>query len=159
MNRDASGRFTKSDGSPYDPGQDLDEEITRIRTKMEHTVLKAALFYEGRVKELLSGPRSGRIYGVPGHPHIPYQASAPGEPPASPLGDLRKSITHTLPAWEGQDVFSEVGTSLVYARILEFGGLTGRGHLTRILPRPYFAPSWLAAESEIEAILAEAVQS
>jgi phage gpG-like protein len=153
------GEWTNADGTTYDVAKDIDAEMSELAKKAGPVVLKGALYYEGRIKELLTGERSGREYQVPGHPGIMYRASAPGEPPASPLGDLRKSITHTLPEWMGNEVFSEVGTSLVYGRILEYGGLTGRGHAVRILPRPYFAPSWLSAEDIINSILAEVVLS
>lgn len=61
--------------------------------------------------------------------------SSPGEPPDLVSGDLRRSIQHDGPnphapaGWEG-----EVGPTIVYGRIQQLGGSTGRANLP---PRPY----------------------
>ena len=55
-------------------------------------------------------------------------------------GNLRRSITKSLiPASGG--LSQRIGTDVVYAAIHEFGGVTGRGHRTRIKARPYFRPA------------------
>lgn len=51
-------------------------------------------------------------------------------------GTLSRSI---LPETRPMSVV--VGTDVVYARIHEFGGLTGRNHSTRIKARPYMQPA------------------
>lgn len=78
-------------------------------------------------------------------------ASAPGESPAVLTGLLRRSITQSPVAWDGQTVSATVGTNVVYARRLEFGGVDRRG--VRILPRPYVAPTMLVEEPMLDAIL------
>lgn len=133
------------------------EEFEKLRKPAEAAVLKAELFLEGRVKEKLTGDRHGRTYRVQKGSKVTYVASAPGEAPASPTAKLRQSITHTLPEWVGDVVSGTVGTAMPQARILDLGGVTGRGHFVRILPRPYFTSTFLENESAIEAILAEAV--
>jgi phage gpG-like protein len=127
-----------------------EKELKAARLPAEKVVLKCLLLFEREVKKKLIGPRTGRMYGT-------HQASAPGEPPALLDGDLRKSITHDGPTWSGDEISGEVGSSLEKAALLEFGGMTGRGHLTRILPRPYMGATFLEQFDRMQAILAEAV--
>ena len=130
-------------------------EFEAMRMPSERAVLKAALHYEAEMKKRLTGPRSGRVYIIRG---ITHQASAPGESPALFEGNLRKSITHTPPQWEGVNVFCEVGSDAPQANILEYGGVTGRNHNIRILPRPSWGPVLLEQEDKISTILAEATR-
>ncbi len=160
--------------------QIAEKEFQRLRPSAERAIIKAQLHFESAVKvKLQSGKRSGRIYNRPsgrgrnrnrGKPLArsasgqfmargTYQASAPGEPPQGVSGDLRKSITHGPVVWEGDTASGPVGSSSPYARILEYGGMTGRGHLTRILPRPYMAPTYLEEYDALSEILSESVTS
>lgn len=132
-----------------------EREFQAMKGPSEKAVLKATLLYEREVKKKLTGPRTGIVYVIDGKSH---QASAPGEPPALFEGDLRKSISHTPPQWSGNNVFGEVGSTAAKAALLEYGGVTGKGHHTRILPRPYFGPTLLEQEDKINAILAEATR-
>lgn len=130
-----------------------DEEMKALRAPAERAVLKASLKFERGIKQKLTNtiPRTGRMYGD-------HQASAPGEPPALLSGALRQSITHTMPSWDQDNkVSADVGTSLVYAAILEWGGIAGNG--ARILPRPYIEATFFEMQDELEAILAEAIES
>lgn len=134
-----------------------EEELKRLRAPAEAAVSRAALFFEGEVKRTLGpdgGPRTGRTYKVSKTGPF-HQASAPGEPPAVLYGKLRQSITHSEPKWEGWSVSCEVGTALSYARRMEWGGIDSRG--VRILPRPYFEPTVLRTQDQIEAILEESI--
>ena len=134
------------------------EEFEALRQPTESAIMKATLYFEGRVKIKLNAqpPRTGRIYGT-------HQASAPGEPPAPLSTDLRKSITHTDVIWEGDIASAQVGTDKPYARILEFGGIInrvspkGKHYVIRILPRPYFGATWLEEEAKLQSILDKAV--
>jgi phage gpG-like protein len=132
-----------SSGDDWTKG--IDEDFNAMRSKTEAAVLAAGLYYEGRVKEKLTGARTGRVYGD-------HQASAPGEPPATHHGDFRKSIT-TVVVWRGDEVSAEVGTAAAQARILEYGGFTGRGGATRILPRPLWESTFLEEVDAIGGIL------
>lgn len=128
------------------------EEFEKLRQPTEIAISKATLYFEGRVKKKLGATpaRTGRMYGD-------HQASAPGEPPAPLTTDLRRSITHTPVIWDGDVASAEVGTDRPYGRILEFGGVAGHG--ARILPRPYFASTWLEEEARIQEILDHAVRT
>ena len=67
--------------------------------------------------------------------------SAPGSPPAMIGGSLLRSVHATEPSGGGDQWQVTVGGSVVYARIHELGGQTGRGHKTRLPPRPYLRPA------------------
>lgn len=128
-----------------------DEELKALRMPAERAVLKASLKFEKGIKKKLTGPRTGIMYGS-------HQASAPGEPPALLSGALRQSITHTMPTWdENNKVSGDVGTSLIYGGILEWGGIAGNG--ARILPRPYIEATWVEMQDELESILKEAIET
>lgn len=124
-----------------------DELLAELRPKAEATVERVAMYFTGEVQKTLSGRRSGKPYriGKRGRTHI---ASAPGEPPAVLTGRLRQSIGWSEPKWEGDTVSSEVGTNVVYARRLEFGGIDSRG--VKIEARPYWAPTILRIEPTVE---------
>lgn len=134
-------------------------ELEKLRASSELAVDRAGAHLEAAVKRTLGpdgGVRTGIAYKVSksGPLHI---ASAPGEPPAVLFGRLRQSITHSAPVWDGWIVSTEVGSNVVYARRMEWGGIDSRG--IRILPRPYFAPTILREEEAIERILSTAVIS
>lgn len=70
----------------------------------------------------------------------------PGGPPARIDGRLRDSFDLAGPTAAGAGVWRAVmGPTVVYARIQELGGVTGRGHHTTLPARPYLEPSVRAA--------------
>lgn len=72
--------------------------------------------------------------------------SAPGEPPAMIDGTLRDSFKTTMPHTIGAGMWMcTLYPDTVYAAIQEFGGLTGRGHHSRLPARPYLKPALDAA--------------
>ncbi len=93
--------------------------------------------------QTLSGPRTGRIYTIPGT-HKKYTASSPGEPPAQRLGELRQSVS-TLVVGRGAELTGAVGTDKDYGMMLEYGTKS-------IAPRPWLRPSFEKAEAAIKAI-------
>lgn len=76
------------------------------------------------------------------HPRRTPTPSAPGSPPSLITGTLRRSIVATpaAPAGPGRWV-ATVGGTVIYARIQELGGQTGRNHATTLPPRPYLRPA------------------
>lgn len=76
------------------------------------------------VKEELSQPGSGRIYGR-------HQASAPGEPPAPNFGVLRESTEGEVKIRRGR-VTAEISVRGEQAEFLELG-------TDRIEPRPFLS--------------------
>lgn len=92
-------------------------------------IAAAAEWHKGVVK-ILRGTRSGRFYKVPGTQRM-YQASAPGEPPASRLGDLRTSYKFIVKRSEAL-----IGSPLHYARSLEYG-------TRKMAPRPHLKKAYM----------------
>lgn len=80
------------------------------------------------------------IKGYPGHKYSPpgARASAPGQPPAVITGELLESLTYNVRFSPGQVwVLGSIEAGVIYARILEYGGMAGWGY---IAPRPYVEP-------------------
>lgn len=115
-------------------------------------VARGAALIEGETKKALT------TYS---HPKGTPTPSPPGQPPAIIGGALRRSvITRILTtATLGSPVASaSVGPTIVYARIQELGGRTGRGHRTTLPPRPYLAPTVnrLVTGGSLERVFADA---
>lgn len=132
-----------------------DEILRGLRGRAELAVDRGARHLVNAVKRTLTGRRTGRRYRVSRTGRM-HQASAPGEPPAVLYGRLRNSITQTAPQWDGNAVSVEVGTNVVYARRLEFGGMDARGVM--IAKRPYMEPTVLREEAAIEALMQRTVE-
>jgi phage gpG-like protein len=125
-------------------------------TKEQATVaLQAAGFHlQTAIVEKLSGRRTGHIYPVPGTRTATYQASAPGEPPAVMLGNLRNSINVSAVQDLGDELSVAVGPDIKrvpYAARLEFGGRNADG--SRFAERPYLRNTFLEQEQTIENII------
>lgn len=85
------------------------------------------------------------------------KGSPPGSPPFLRSGDLRRSIQVDELTDLGQGRYStQVGPTIVYGRIHELGGDTGRGHAVHLPPRPYVAPALARVQPEMYAIMKEA---
>ena len=121
----------------------IDEAIKKIADHAEERMLEAVDEVRNATLETLSGSRSGRIYKVPGT-GVYYTASAPGEPPAGQLGDLRKSVKGGIEK-EGKTVIGFVGSELLKASMLEMG-------TSKMLPRPWLRPSFEKSSDKIKEI-------
>lgn len=95
---------------------ELDRRVQQaVRAKL------TAMGMEVRTKlltEVLVGSRSGRTYRVPGTGRT-YQASRPGEAPATRLGALRQSYAVGPVEGQGLALSIKVGSPLNYAAVLE----------------------------------------
>jgi phage gpG-like protein len=101
----------------------------QVRIQNHLGSMEAATFIQELVQEnLLKWPHP------PGTPTIAPELKGPV---GYITGRLRDSIEVNEKAIAG---FATVGTSLVYARIQEIGGWTGKDHMSYIPPRPYFRP-------------------
>ena len=118
-----------------------DKVMLDLSAIAEKNVGFGAIYLKGKIKEKLSGNRSGRVYRVPGTKTL-YTASAPGEPPASRLGTLRNSIISRFNKNLSDTIEARVGpkplgpTSATpggYPFWLEFGTKT-------MQPRPFMLP-------------------
>jgi phage gpG-like protein len=111
--------------------------LTRqLRSRSERLVSETALSIEGRIKQSMAEPKSGRTYG--GH-----VASAPGEAPAIDTGALANSIQVEL-----DGLSATVGTNQESAPVLEFGG-------AHIAPRPFMEPAFEAEAPDFKRKLKE----
>jgi len=142
-----------------------DAVLMALRPKAEKAVFRGGQRYANEIKRTLTGARHGRTYKVSrtGRLHV---AAAPLEPPAVLFGNLRNSVGHTDPHWEGQSVSVEVGPGLTggdesrvstaYARRQEYGGTDKRG--VYVPPHPYMAPTALRMEAILPTIFERAFQ-
>ena len=121
----------------------IDEAIKKIADHAEERMLEAVDEVRDVTLDTLSGSRSGRQYRVPGT-GVYYTASAPGEPPAVQLGDLRKSVKGGIEK-EGKDVIGFVGSELPKASMLEMG-------TSKMLPRPWLRPSFEKSVDKVKSI-------
>lgn len=105
----------------------------------QRLILEAQL----EVKKKLSLGGTGRK-----HPGLRYTSSAPGQPPAAQTGTLRRSWqTGTARNVKtGNRIGWRLGSSIRYARRLEFGG-------GFILPRPYLRPALNAIRPRVARVM------
>lgn len=84
------------------------------------------------------------------HPPRTPTGSIPPAPPWRISGALSRSVEVDKAdrvgygQWRGR-----MGPQIVYARIQELGGVTGRGHRTKLPPRPYLKPAWALVKPSI----------
>lgn len=84
-----------------------------------------------------------RQLGLKSHKAGTDTPSAPGEPPALVTGTLRRSIQVEGPRPLGMGGWVvRVGPTVIYGRIQELGGMTGRGHAARLPARPFMKPAF-----------------
>jgi HK97 gp10 family phage protein len=103
--------------------------ITKMLPKnFEKAMLKSAITVNNEVKRVLTGTRSGHTYRVPATKKT-WIASAPNEPPAIRLGDLRQQYNYKV-LGNGFNAIGYVGNPLPYSAYLEFG-------TKNIAPRPH----------------------
>lgn len=80
--------------------------------------------------------------GLSSHAPGTKTPSTPGMPPSLITGSLRRSVRKTRSYQSGAHEWTvHIAPTIVYARIQELGGRTGRGHRTHLPPRPYVAPA------------------
>lgn len=116
--------------------------VDAIRKAMRAKVYLMGKAVERQLKEhVLVGPRTGKWYRKPGTGQM-YQASAPGEPPALRLGDLRRSYQVGKLEEEPGRVQVKVGSPLEHAPILQHK-----------MNRPHLDTALDLARPEIEKIL------
>ena len=106
---------------------DVDKLLKKLDPQQRDGVIRqsltqSAIFIAGWIKnKRLSGPRP-QYLGVR-------------------TGRLRSSITATPAQKEGNTYFARIGTNVVYGRIHEYGGMTGRNHSVNMPKRPFMRPA------------------
>lgn len=83
---------------------------------------------------------------------------------AMPMGESLSRRTHRLfrsiakrVSVSASQVSAEVGSNVVYARIHEYGGLTGRRHLVNMPARPYLRPSVITMKPAVYNLIRERI--
>ena len=144
----------------------LPEITEELEKNIEIALTKAVYLIHGEVVETLSGTRSGYKYAVPGTGKVVnkekeldngrtfyyrklegatyYRASAPGEPPAVRLGDLRTDYKAKVKG-KGMQAEGLVGSRLDYSVMLEKG-------TSRMYPRPHLEPSFQNVKEQVIAL-------
>jgi len=105
-----------------------------------------------RVRQKLSTPGTGRIYGRPGlrgAGSVRHQASAPGKPPAVDTGRLRASYTWRI-GRDARGPYVEIGTDVLYAPFLEFG-------TRKMAARPHLRPAVNELRRAIVALIRQGI--
>lgn len=120
------------------------EVVKSIEDTASKRMAEAVNEVRNTVLDTLSGSRSGRTYKVPGTGRT-YTASAPGEPPAQRLGELRGSIKTSV-GGEGRTVIGMVGTDKIQGKMLEFG-------TRNMAARPWLKVSFDKSLDKIKSIL------
>lgn len=150
--------------------KNLDDYADETRIKMERVVFKTALFAADAAKKAVQrGPKSGRLYGTAsdiskvttksrGYKSAEkrvHRASAPGEAPATDLGDLVRSIKVVKAANTGKSIVVYVQAGFTdkvnYAKALEYG-------TAKIRPRPYMWPAVRLAQKEVPRFIREELE-
>jgi len=119
------------------------EAIQKIQAESLERMEKAVITVRNTTVKTLSGQRTpdpSRIYKVPDTQRT-YQASSPGEPPATRLGDLKDSVKWTIET-QGKEITGKVGTDKEYGAVLEMGS-------SKILPRPWLQKSFDESKDEV----------
>lgn len=137
-----------------------DAELERLLESPEGPVgddlRRRAVSVEAAGKRLLSQHGSGRVYKK-NRPARIHQASAPGEPPAPDLGQIRAALGHEL-GTDADGLYADVGYGIDPASRLEQEDGTSLADIAEYLeigtrrmePRPFLRPALHAADGEHE---------
>ena len=120
-----------------------DKVLKSIEDAGSQRMYAAVTLVRNTVLETLSGSRAGETYFVPGTSRT-YQASRPGEPPATATGSLRQSVETSVES-EGFMIIGRVGTKQKHGKYLEKG-------TSRMDERPWLRPSFVKASDGVEQI-------
>lgn len=122
----------------------------KVTAGVRKAIMRGLLTVAGEVRNdaidsIMDGEKTGRIYTRRG---VEHQASAPGEPPASDIGNLANSIT-LEPELARLAVVVRAGAD--YAAALEYG-------TQKMEPRPFMRPALAKNLHRLETVIAREVQ-
>jgi hypothetical protein len=128
----------------------LPQTLKKMRLAFAQRMVRAVKAVANELKHsVLRGPRSGRMYRLPGRGNLWYQASAPGQPPAFRTGAMNDSVSYTVGVY-GHRILGRVGAldtlGRPYPRYLE-------GGTTRMQPRPWLRKTMLRLTPRVGSIL------
>lgn len=118
-------------------GKELKAALDRLDPKIDKAVERAIAIASLEVEAAI------KAQFRQSHPAGTETPSSPGSPPAVVTGTLRRSITTRPPVRLGFGSYrAEVGPTVVYSRVQELGGSTGRGGATTLPARPFMKPAY-----------------
>lgn len=128
------------------------DQVAKVNRQVVSRGVRAVNAMRNAELEVLKGQRSGRVYRKP-HSKAIYTASAPGEPPARRIGNLRmhwngQVKTEGGTAGGGVQVIAELESQEKYANYLENG-------TSKMAARPFADKIKEKAIPEIERIYKE----
>lgn len=132
------------------------DEVRRIHVQeLQRRLIEAAMHLQGEIIEKVSKPGYGEIYRVPGTRNKTYTASAPGDPPATMLGNLKRNIVFETKFTNGELEVIVGVRGVPYAKRLEFGfvGVDKRGRRYNQAPRPFFKPTYEEQRAKLKSII------
>ena len=146
--------------------QHLNAEIrSRLQLSQLQAVTAAAIVvHKAAIDVLASGsPGRGHEYnsrgskGGKGGARVKHRASAPGDPPATDTGRLRKSIAWSIE--KGGPVSARVGSTVNYAKYLDPAAQesspAGKGV---VLPRPFLSRALNSSRDQVRRVIAEQLE-
>lgn len=138
--------------SPKEFREKLKRRKAAVQKAVQKTLDTAGLLISSEAKRMVQkSQRGGRTYEKY-KPRRTHRASAPGEAPATDVGQLARSITYeTDPANNVVVIRCAVGLA-PYAMALEYGTVDGR-----IEPRPFMRPAIAKMRPKIKEILRQEV--
>ena len=148
--------MTTTKGSNFVMSWTPDRFLRRMDESIKRGLELAAIEYEGELKRVISkpGPMKGKMANKQKERMAAAgevrRASKPGEPPRRRHGVLRSSIGH---ASRLGGLVQRVGSSVAYARHLEWGTTAGR-----LKARPFFRPTLRRMVGQLTGIIAREVK-
>lgn len=134
------------------------DALRKMADKADLQGARAAAEAMGRV----AVAADSELLGLSSHSKGTATPSAPGTPPSRVSGHLRGSVDDWLHLQHGPGVYEvRVGpVDVVYSRIQELGGWTGRRHATYLPPRPYMRPALdqLTGSGELTRVASDAFE-
>lgn len=124
----------------------LKSRSVRINDEVRRAILVGANMVQNDAKRALAGGGKTGIVYKKYNPKRTHQASAPGEAPATDLGNLINSIHIIAPANKHLHAFVVVEAE--YAKWLEFGTKDGK-----IKKRPFLGPAFEKNKPAIRALI------
>ena len=119
----------------------VDELVKKMEQARKEKLEEAGEYAKDKIKEATEAPKTGETYTIPGT-NKTYTASAPGEPVASPTGELRDRIELKI---EGEQ--AGIGSRNAFDEMYEKGGFDD------IEARPFINPTLSEEAQAIKRIL------
>ncbi|MBP7570904.1 MAG: hypothetical protein KBA95_12665 [Acidobacteria bacterium] len=138
---------------------DLRRAADKLQPEMLRNLHRASALLVGEAQKWFRGSRTRALYTIRGGRRVKRPHPLPVTSPPHMLGVFegyyRQQINYGLSSL-GKTMTSEVGPAgVIYARIHEFGGRTGRGHGAYMPPRPVLTPAIAKTQEAVFGLLGQ----